>query len=334
MEAQNSNQFLRRTTIIFNYLKKRKFRIAIFGFIYFLINFLDFKIDELYYSIKKINTDNEVVISLEDGNKISVNLRDKGIAKELYLQKKREIFSSEFLRNFIKEDEVIIDIGANIGYYVIIESSILKNGKIYAIEPMPSNMELLEYNVKLNNIENIELFQYAIGEENSSSKMYLYDRCNISSFNKDLGREVLEEVDVEILTLDRFIELYMEEYPSFIRMDIEGYEYHLFKGATKLLKNGHPLKLKMEIHSFYLNKPQIDYILHTLENNKFEIKAIILDPQNHNISSLKILNYLRENMGLPQFGISPLNSYETLKSILYTNCFIGNIAPIVFFERK
>ncbi len=334
MEERNQNELVRRMKIIANLLKNRKFKTAIHGTIYNILNILNIKFDELKYRIKKINKDNIEVINLEDGNKIYINLNDDGISKELYLQRKREIYSTEFLKKFIDENEIIIEIGANIGHYTIIESSVLKEGKIYAIEPIPKNMELLKKNVILNNIKNIKLFPIAIGEENNSSKMYFYKKSNLSGFKSIVGEDLLEEVEVDIINLDTFIESYMEEYPTFIRMDVEGYEYNLFKGATKLLESGKPLKIKMEIHPNNMTKQQLKYILNSLKYYKFEIKAIVLDPYNHNIKNIKFINYLRENIGLFKFGIVPIISYEDLYNILPSFSFVGIDKTIIFLERN
>ena len=78
--------------------------------------------------------------------------RDKGISRTLILFGERELDHKIILEKVLKKNMKIFDIGANIGYYVLMESELICNkGKILAIEPVKKNMQLLEKNLKLNN---------------------------------------------------------------------------------------------------------------------------------------------------------------------------------------
>ena len=77
--------------------------------------------------------------------------RDKGISRTLLLFGERELDHKIILEKVLRKDMKVFDIGANIGYYVLMESSILGiNGRIVAVEPVPKNMHLLKKNLELN----------------------------------------------------------------------------------------------------------------------------------------------------------------------------------------
>ena len=68
------------------------------------------------------------------------------------------------MSKFIKKDDIVFDVGANIGAFTIpFAKKVEKNGKVLAFEPQPNVHNLLKNNVKLNNLDNVELFQKGVG---------------------------------------------------------------------------------------------------------------------------------------------------------------------------
>jgi len=178
-----------------------------------------------------------------------LDLNDLGIGRELALYGVHEKNSTEEVKKIITPGMRILEVGANIGYYALLETKLAgPSGHLYAIEPSPYNFGLLKKNVSLNDIRNAYLYQVAFGEKRGKSTFYVYDRSNLSSFIKreDMGMEV-QEVEVEITTLDDFLRL---KEVDFIRMDVEGYEFEILRGGQVAL--AHPNKPKIffiEVHS-------------------------------------------------------------------------------------
>ena len=78
--------------------------------------------------------------------------KDRGISRTLLLFGERELDHKLILERIVKKNMKIFDIGANIGYYVLMESNLIgEKGKILAIEPVDKNIKLLRKNLKLNN---------------------------------------------------------------------------------------------------------------------------------------------------------------------------------------
>jgi len=120
-------------------------------------------------------------------SKMLVFPKNGAIHEESFLHKKREVSCTEHLigDGVLKEGDVALDAGANIGYYVLIESQLVgPNEKVYAVEPVRGNFELLKKNVQLNNVKNVDTFQVAFGEHNEKSKIYVSNFSNLCSMDK------------------------------------------------------------------------------------------------------------------------------------------------------
>ena len=212
------------------------------------------------------------------GYKINLDLKTHGLSKFVYIYKIREILDTDLVLQEVNGDMTVLDAGANIGYYALLESSCLgAGGRVYAFEPDIRNFEVLEKNVKDNNLSNkIKLFNFAVGSENAIGKFYLYKESNINSFVKNEKKKSIEEkfVKVKIIKLDDFEHI---DKVDFIRMDIEGYECFLIDGAMEFLKRKKNIKLLIEVHPDVYNEEELNFVnrLETLATLGFKVKYLI-----------------------------------------------------------
>jgi FkbM family methyltransferase len=210
------------------------------------------------------------------GNRMYLDLKDPGICSDLLRDGVREPYLTEAIQKEIKEGDVIVDIGANIGYYTLQVARLAgDNGKVYAIEPVPENVELLKKNIELNDYSNIEVFQLAVGDVNKTAYVYITDRRNTAAMIETQAS--IDKAPVELTTLDKFLE--NKPPPSLIRMDVEGYEAEIMKGMRGLLESNKPLKLIIEIHPlYYVTKEKREDFVRTLKESGFEVKWAIYEP--------------------------------------------------------
>ncbi len=215
-----------------------------------------------------------IIMKKVQGSKMILDLNDFGISRELVLYGVHEKNSTEEVKRTITPGMSILEVGANIGYYSLIETKLAgPTGKLYAIEPSPYNFECLKKNLELNGIKNAYLHQAAFGEKRTKQKFYVYDKSNLSSFIKrdDLLMQS-QEVEVEMITLDDFLN---GKQVDFIRMDVEGYEKEILKGAEKALSSDNkPKYFFIEVHSELLHKKDSSAreILEFLEKYGYDIK--------------------------------------------------------------
>jgi len=237
------------------FLKEKGFIFTFYKFIFFILRKVyKFFRETIPLGFIFLFSRRGVVKRTVQGNKMLLNLRDVGISRELALYGVHERNSTEEVKRIIKPGMRILEIGANIGYYALLEARLVgPSGRLYAVEPSPDNFDSLKNNIALNNLKNIYLHQAAFGEQRSKAIFYVYDRGNLSSFIKrdDLGMKA-KEVEVEVLTLDNFL---ADKEVDFIRMDVEGYEREILRGAEKVFSEGKcPRYLFIEVHSDLLHK--------------------------------------------------------------------------------
>ncbi len=265
-----------------------------------------------------------------NGSKMFLTPKKGAIHRELFLYKKREPLCTDFLMQsaFLKEGDVVLDIGANIGYYVLLESQLIgKSGRIYAVEPVYNNFELLQKNLRLNNLKNVSAFQFAFGEQDTKGKIYVSDKANWCAMNKDVVKgTIIGEEEVPVETVDTFFK--DKESPNFLRMDVEGYEYQIVKGMTETLKSD--LKMLMELHPWppYLEPEKMQELLDILEQNGFRVRFAVFEAK---VLENKIIRSLLKKTGSKLPLVVSNVSIRDFRKILDEN--EGIASPNVFFEK-
>jgi len=195
-----------------------------------------------------------------------VDLNDPGISRTLIHFGTREKDHIYILNKELSSGSVIIDLGANIGYYALMEANIVGNdGYVYALEPSPSNVDMLRKNISLNNYNGIvEVYQMGGSNKTGKEKFYTSEMSNLGTFfpTKYYGKSSVTKssssIYIKTTTIPDFI---VDKKPiDFIRMDIEGYEIEVFEGMMPLLKNNNfSPKILFETH-----RPKYDDIHHSM----------------------------------------------------------------------
>lgn len=201
--------------------------------------------------IREINgSDMKLDLRSDSPNKIERTLAVKGIREPGATETFRDVLIE--LKRKRTSSIHVFDIGANIGYFALLEANILGDqGKIYAIEAEPNNADRLKHNVKLNNYSNIEVLQIAIGAEETQLELAQRSSSNVHRMKSILGdKQAVGTVDVEVYSLDSLIDkkAIPEDELIIVRMDIEGYEGRAFEGMSELLSSDRPMYIFSEIH--------------------------------------------------------------------------------------
>jgi FkbM family methyltransferase len=152
-----------------------------------------------------------------------------------------------------KEGDIVIDIGAHIGRYTIIASKrVGANGKVVAIEANPSNFEMLNRNIKVNQLTNIISLNNAVYSKETKLKLYLPgEELGHTTYNTVMSDRAKNEdkfVEVSANTLDYLLQLKEITDVNWIKIDVEGAEFEVLKGAHNLLLNSRNIVLLMEVH--------------------------------------------------------------------------------------
>jgi len=206
-----------------------------------------------------------------NGYYLLLDFETEGISEGLYVMGSREILETEVVKEVVKEGDVCLDVGANIGYYCFLEAVNTKS-RIYVFEPDKRNIDILKKALKRNKFENINVYEMAMADKKGFQKMYETKASNLNTFvkqNNFKGKSVL----IETTAVDEFLKY---KDVDFIRMDIQGFEYEVFSGMDKLIKSKKPLKIMIEFHFFAYSKER-DFMkkLQLLEKNNFKAKYLV-----------------------------------------------------------
>jgi FkbM family methyltransferase len=159
-----------------------------------------------------------------------------------------------------KKGDIVIDVGAAFGLYTIPSSrQVGQSGKVIAIEAHPNNYEMLSRNVKLNNLTNVSCLNYAV--YSTKTKVKIYTNYTIMS-DRISGEEEEKAKEVNADTLDNILEQsrVSAERVNWIKIDVEGAELEVLKGAHKILSNSKDIAISVEIHGKNNHQPVIDLL--------------------------------------------------------------------------
>jgi FkbM family methyltransferase len=297
-----------------------------------IINVFNLQLDHLKFRFIKFcnrKDGQEIIVEINNRYKMYLDLNDRGICEVLTLYKTRESFSTDYIQKIVTDDMIVIDIGANIGYYALMESQLASKGHVYAIEPDPRNFKLLTKNMGLNNCKNVSAYNFAIGSEKNYLDLNIYDCCNYSSFIHTPKGKVLDTVRVQVIPLDMFIESNLTAKPHFIRMDVEGFEYEILRGSTVTLQTVSPLIICIEMHPHLMSKEHTLECIKIMKENNFEIKAIFREVGlSSELKHIGLKNKLQKISHLPEYGYCG-NDFITLGQLMAN----GHGAE-VFFEKN
>lgn len=189
-------------------------------------------------------------------------------------------------RKFLKKDSIILDIGANIGWYCLSLFKNVSNGQIIAFEPASRTFANLKSNISINNAKNVKLYNFAVSDEKKERFFYYYPTESGSSSFMDLHSDIKKRIiRSKTKKIDDFIGKIVPKV-DFIKCDIEGAEIFAIKGALKTIKKNLPVLLvemlrkwsaKFEYHPNDIIKilSNIGYKCYFLRNGKLvEIKKI------------------------------------------------------------
>jgi len=133
----------------------------------------------------------------------------------------------------------VVDVGAHHGYYTLLASGKVGNqGKVLAIEPSPRERERLNLHLRINRCWNVEVESYALGETEGTAELNLVlgseNGCN--SLRKPDGAQEIEMVPVSVRPLDRVLEERDFTRIDLLKLDVEGAELSVLRGAGNLLR--------------------------------------------------------------------------------------------------
>lgn len=218
------------------------------------------------------------------------------------VQNKMEPACSRLLRLLNLEDRTAIDIGASYGYYAVLLSDIVgKNGRVYSFEPDSSSFVRLTHNLKVNNLSNVISLPYAVSDQHTvgywfenPDQPWLGHQENLDFLE---GRSSPNVIPIVGLSLDLLEPAILFEQVAIVKIDVEGHEGAVLRGAGKLFVQYRPYAL-IELHSSEVTKEVFDilaaygYIWSTVEYVSETRHHILAYPKERSQITESILSIL------------------------------------------
>ncbi len=233
---------------------------------------------------------NENIINIQ-GFKMYINVNEPNRAlRETFqgygMDLIHEEATTKLFKDLVNPGDVIIDLGANIGYFTLLAAKLVgPRGKIFAFEPEPLNFRYLVKNIKINKLGNVSAFQKAVSNKEGYTDLFVcgYDSGH-HTINQESGIEAYRrsrsgetrKIKIETVTLDNFLREKTTAV-NVMKVDIEGAENLALEGARRILEQNRSIKIFLEFFPLLIKKmgssPEnlIDTMLHEYQFNVFII---------------------------------------------------------------
>lgn len=180
------------------------------------------------------------------GYRMPLDVGRTSVHQMLYLEGERFMAERFLLRRLIDPGMNMLDVGANIGYYLLLfRQATGPNGFILCVEPEPDNVADLRAVIARNHMLRVEVLEAAVGSQSGTAHLMRGINSGVIDGEGDFT--------VPLLTIDEAWDAPRLGRVNFIKIDVEGYEGHVLDGAAETLKQ-RP-KLFVEIHPAMLAKP-------------------------------------------------------------------------------
>ncbi len=172
--------------------------------------------------------------------------------KPLYkvFKNKQDYFEIALLKKHIHKNDVVLDIGANIGFYAVILSDIVgSKGQVHCFEPDSQNFHHLIKNTLI--YQNIILNNKAVGSKTEKIKIYTSKNLNVDhrTYKPDVYDK---EIEIDAISISDYLNQNLKV--DFIKMDIQGFEMQAIKGMQSILEKNQNIKLISEFWPYGLKK--------------------------------------------------------------------------------
>ena len=217
-----------------------------------------------------------IIYSFTEKTKLIVKKGMTGATGNLYcgLHEYKDML---FLLHFLREEDLFVDIGANIGSYTILASGHI-GAKTIAIEPVPSTFEHIIDNININRInDRVTAINIALGSE----KGFVNFTKTLDTINHvACENENHDTIRIPIETLDNILS--EKEVPVLLKIDVEGYETNVIKGAYKTLQKESLKAIIIELNGSGSRYGYNERDIHnTLKD--FDFRPSTYDPVNREI---------------------------------------------------
>jgi len=240
-----------------------------------------------------------VVYSYTDKTKLIIQRSMTGATGNLYCGL-HEFNDMGFLLHFLRRDDLFVDIGANIGSYTVLAAGHV-GASVVSVEPVPKTFEHLRNNISINQVANkVVAYNLALGNE----KGQISFTSTLDTMNHVATASEANTIEVPVDTLDAIME--KEKEPVLLKIDVEGFETNVLKGASQTLSRKNLKAIIIELNGSgakygyderLLHEKLLENNYHPYQYNPFERELTAIDTfGTHNTIYIKDPAFVRERV--------------------------------------
>jgi len=224
----------------------------------------------------------------------------------------KDIFE-DYSLPFLKEGDTVIDVGANIGVTVLLfKKYIGASGKIYAFEPDPKVFGYLQSNIEMNKLENIHLFNCALGEGRKKVYLQMHEKAdtgNAITLNKEDG------LMVDMDCLDDVANEHRIDAVRLLKIDTEGYEKYVLLGGRALLSRTDVVIFEAILENCERFGYHLQEVVEFLEHLKFQVYCFNTDAVS--FEEVNIEHYI-SNSGMYLYDLFAVKDPSLIKGVQWS----------------
>ena len=149
---------------------------------------------------------------------------------------------TEFVINFLRQNDTILDVGAHIGWYTINIGKTFPKANIYCFEPVSDTYVYLKRNIGYNNINNVKAYNFGLYNENKEMEFYYFRRGSALASPVDLLERNSNKIHGQVKTLDSLVENgVINRSIDFLKIDVEGCEFAVLRGGESVIRESKPM---------------------------------------------------------------------------------------------
>lgn len=188
-------------------------------------------------ALKSLHSDT-ITAESTDGCVFELHMPEDDTWFSIYFDGTFETGTLEVMKKLIRKDDVVLDIGANLGWYTAHIAKLLPISTCHSFEPVPAIFSKLEKHCAMNGIrDKVHLHNCALGDTNGTIELHTFpDLPHGHSSISTLGKSDYVTSEAQMFTLDSFLETHSLDKVDFVKMDVEGAEMLVLKGADRLLR--------------------------------------------------------------------------------------------------
>jgi FkbM family methyltransferase len=197
------------------------------------------------------------------------------------------------IREHVHEGDVVIDIGANIGFHTLEFARLVgKRGRVYAFEPDPNNFKILTQNILQNHYQNVKTENVAVMDAKGKIKLFLCEdnHGDHRSFDSGDGRKFTL---IKGVKLDEYFDTVKIKI-DFIKIDIQGSEFRALKGMEKIIMKQKKLKLMTEFWPEGLKMAGIKPMDYLKLLKAYGFRLMEMDKKGHELIELSSTGLLKK----------------------------------------